>query len=754
MALEHPNEHEPLFRDLLDAAPDPIVIVNEAGAIVHVNSRVEEVLGYERRELLGERVEVLIPDRFALAHRVHRGDYIAAPSARPMGSGLELWALRKDGTEIPVEISLAPLETPNGTLVSAALRDVGARRIAEQKTRELAAILDSSSDAVIGWSLDGTVTTWNRGAERIYGYAAEEMVGRGHDLLLPPGARPDLPEILRTVRAGGRVDNVEGERVRKDGRVIHVALSAAPILDSAGDVVGVSTSARDISEQRHARRRLAESARHFELIQDLVATCGYDGYFKVVNGAWEQVLGWSDDQLLPNPFIEIVHPDDRDAVDREVAKVAAGGITADFKIRVATSDGRWLWTEWSAVPDPDPERALFHASGREISGRMEAEQALASERRQFADAQQMAKVGSWELDPGNGERRWSEQQFRNHGFDPSRPPPSPAELIEAIHPDDRDEVRTLLEEVERDPRSFEHSYRVVLANGTIREIAVEGRPFIAADESVRMIGTSRDVTAERAAERLKDEFFQLVSHELRTPLTSIVGYAELLAEIEAENLSPEGRRFVEVIDRNSKRELNLVGDLLMLTRITAGTFEIELGEADLGEIARATAEAMGPDAAHAGVEVALDLDRAPVIAGDPHRLRQVVENLVSNAIKFTPRGGSVTIKATADGELAEIAVADTGIGIPPEDRGRLFERMYRAPEAERRHIQGTGLGLTIVKAIVDAHGGTITVDSDVDEGATFRVKLPVAEGARTDRRARPRGRPDRRRASRRRVGGG
>jgi signal transduction histidine kinase len=268
-----------------------------------------------------------------------------------------------------------------------------------------------------------------------------------------------------------------------------------------------------------------------------------------------------------------------------------------------------------------------------------------------------------------------------------------------------------------------------------------------------MIGTSRDVTAERAAERLKDEFFQLVSHELRTPLTSIVGYAELLAEIEAENLSPEGRRFVEVIDRNSKRELNLVGDLLMLTRITAGTFEIEIGKADMGEIAHATAEAMGPDAARAEVTIRLATDDAPVIDGDPHRLRQVVENLVSNAIKFTPPGGSVTISTSGDGEVAEVAVSDTGIGIPPEDRGRLFERLFRAAEAERRHIQGTGLGLTIVKAIVDAHGGTITVDSEVGKGATFRVRLPVQAGTRPDRRARPRSRPDRRRAPRGRVGG-
>jgi signal transduction histidine kinase len=274
---------------------------------------------------------------------------------------------------------------------------------------------------------------------------------------------------------------------------------------------------------------------------------------------------------------------------------------------------------------------------------------------------------------------------------------------------------------------------------------------VTAAGELRLVGTSRDVTAERAAERLKDDFFQLVSHELRTPLTSIVGYAELLAEIETGNLSPEGRRFVEVIDRNAKRELSLVGDLLMLTRITAGTFEIEMGQADLGEIIRATAEAMRPEAARGGVIIELDDEDAPVIEGDPHRLRQVVENLVSNALKFTPDGGRVTIHALAGDESAQIAVSDTGIGIPPEDRSRLFERMFRTREAERRHIQGTGLGLTIVKAIVDAHGGAISVDSEVGKGATFRVLLPIsAGGRRPDRRGLSRG--DDRRAPVRRSG--
>lgn len=232
--------------------------------------------------------------------------------------------------------------------------------------------------------------------------------------------------------------------------------------------------------------------------------------------------------------------------------------------------------------------------------------------------------------------------------------------------------------------------------------------------------------AEQEAERLKDEFFGMVSHEMRTPLTSIIGYAELLSDVEAENLSEQGRGFVEVIERNAQREMRLVGDLLILVRIEAGTFTIDLESAALADLAREALDAALPRADGAGVTLSLDIaGELPPLAGDPHRLGQVLDNLLSNAIKFTSDGGEVELHLSREGQTAVIEVRDSGIGIPADEQERLFDRLYRAESATRRHIPGVGLGLTIVKAIVEAHEGTVSVRSEQGVGTTFRVELPV-----------------------------
>lgn len=266
------------------------------------------------------------------------------------------------------------------------------------------------------------------------------------------------------------------------------------------------------------------------------------------------------------------------------------------------------------------------------------------------------------------------------------------------------------------------------------------------DERGQVIGTfgiSRDVTAQISAEivlaqqavqlrahneslreldRLKDEFIDLVSHELRTPLASIIGFVEVLRE---EGMSgPDADQCAEVIERNATRLQRLVADLLLLSQIQSGKMAMEFRSADLADIAAAAVEKLRPEAERKRIDLALSVttDISP-LAVDPTRIAQLLGNLLSNAVKFTPDGGKVEVRLGTEGDQAVLEVADSGIGIPAADRERIFDRFFRTALATQQAIQGTGLGLAITKAIVEAHNGTIAVDSDEGRGKIGRAHV-------------------------------
>jgi signal transduction histidine kinase len=229
----------------------------------------------------------------------------------------------------------------------------------------------------------------------------------------------------------------------------------------------------------------------------------------------------------------------------------------------------------------------------------------------------------------------------------------------------------------------------------------------------------------READRLKDEFVALISHDLRTPLTSIMGYLELT--LEDPTLSDEQRDYLHVVERNSERLLHLVNDLLFVARLEAGEFELRPSDVDIAAVAQQIVHETAPRAQAKGVRLTCDVASVPELQVDKGRMFQLLGNLVSNAVKFTPEGGSVDVRVVLAEDCVAIEVSDTGIGIAAEEQRHLFDRFFRATSARDGQIPGTGLGLYIARAIVTAHGGKIGVRSELGRGTTFRIDLPTAD---------------------------
>jgi len=238
------------------------------------------------------------------------------------------------------------------------------------------------------------------------------------------------------------------------------------------------------------------------------------------------------------------------------------------------------------------------------------------------------------------------------------------------------------------------------------------------------VWTLREVTADRELDRMRDAFVATVSHELRTPLTSISGFLEMMQDEEA-GLGTAGRQYLEVIRRSTSRLHALVEDLLLVAQIEAKRIELLLAPVDVADLARRSAELVRPAATEKNVTVDVVADHAPELLADGPRLRQVLDNLVSNAVKFTNDGGAVTVSVAGNGDSVVVTVADTGIGIPPDEQGQVFSRFFRASTATQRAIPGTGLGLAISRALVEQHGGTIALTSREGEGTRVTVSIPV-----------------------------
>jgi PAS domain S-box-containing protein len=507
-----------------------------------------------------------------------------------------------------------------------------------------------------------------------------------------------------------------------------------------------------VSQTRQRRRMEAVELRYRTLVEALpaalyISSLDQTSHALYVSPAIVELLGYSLDEWARKPqlFDEILHPVDRDDVLAAIDAAKQAGDPYEGEYRVFRDDGTIVWVRDRAVTVRDARGRPLHWQGFlvDVTERKNAEV------RYRTLAEQLPLITYIDTAYSNDEAAAyvSPQVEDILGYSLAEWEADPHFFVDHLHPDDRDWVREAQRLARESGEALEVEYRFLAKDG--RVVWLHDSYTIVRDETGRpwyTQGYALDITARKQAEadretllsqaqmqnerlreldRMKDEFVALVSHELRTPLTSIRGYLELLLE-DADGFEQTHTDWLSVIDRNSERLLCLVEDLLLKAQVNAGRVALTVKEIDITAIVEQSVETGAPVAAARGISLISSTAPVPSVAADPTRLGQVIDNLISNALKFTPAGGRVEVRASERDGRARIEIADNGTGISAAEQERLFERFYRTAQAQTDAVPGVGLGLSIAKAIVEAHGGTISCESVEGAGTTFAIELPLA----------------------------
>jgi PAS domain S-box-containing protein len=412
------------------------------------------------------------------------------------------------------------------------------------------------------------------------------------------------------------------------------------------------------------------------------------------------------------------------------------------------SGGETLGVLLLCLPDgrerDEPEIADLRAVADVIAGmivRKRAESELQQSRSRLIEAQRIARVGSWENDLRSNSSIWSDEQFHILGYRPGEVAPHTDAFLARVHPDDVEKVRKALAAV-AEGGGFAVEHRVVHPDGTILHVSQVaevvrdpvGRPL-------RMTGTCQDVTEDKAAEqallrakqaaetanRAKSSFLATMSHELRTPLNAVIGFAQLL---EQQRFGPIGdekyREYIGHIRESGEHLLAMINDILDLSRVESGHSPLNESAIDLDDLVRRTVALMEAKARDGGLRLEIDLpDHLPRLRGDERAIKQILLNLLANAVKFTPAGGDIRVAVGRVEDTLELSVRDNGIGIAPADHGRVFEPFVQVDSELNRRFEGTGLGLPLVRSLVEQHGGRIFLESAPGEGTCVKVRFPA-----------------------------
>jgi len=703
-----------LLAAIVESSDDAIIGKMLDGTITSWNRGAEQIYGYTSAEMLGKSISLLSPrdhddEVLEFLDRIRQGRHV---------DHYETVRVRKDGKRINVALTISPIKDQAGQIIGASsiARDITERKRIEEERLRLAAIVDSSDDAILGMALDGTVISWNRGAEKMLGFTGEEIIGRSIRLIYPPDRPDELPEIVAKMKRGERIDHYETERQRKDHTVIDVSLSVSPIRDSKGEVVGISKIARDISGQK----RVAQYARSLiEASLDPLVTISTEGKITDVNEATIRVTGVSREQLIGADFSNYFTEPKKAREGYE--QVFKRGYVTDYPLTIRSTSGKLTDVLYNASVYKDERGNVLgvFAAARDITTQKQASQYARSLIEASLDPLVTISAEGKITDVNEATIRVTDvprEQLIGADF--------------SAYFTEPEKARQGYQEVFK--KGFVTDYPLTIRSTVGKLTDVLYNASVYKDDKGNVLGVfaaARDYSrVKQTTQQLEstntelEAFSYTISHDLRAPLRAIDGFAKILVEEHAKTLDGEGSRLLATIQTSAAKMGVMIDELLAFSRL--GREELRKQNVDMQKLAKDVFEELEPS--YQGREVRCRISALPPATGDSTLLRQVWRNLLSNAVKFTRLRPVAEIAVAGEMEDGKIvyAITDNGAGFDPAHANKLFGVFQRLHSGE---FEGTGCGLAVVRRIVERHGGKIWAEGKIGEGAVFRFTLPATQ---------------------------
>ena len=749
-AEEEQRKSEEIYRLLVENQNELVVKVDAEGRFLFVSPTYCKTFGKSEEELLGKHFLPLVHEEDqastakameSLVHPPHTA-YLEERALTMAGWRWLAWSKRAIVDE------KGRVKAVVGVGRDITLRKKVAEELQESKEK-LQNIFDTSSEWIWEIDLSGRHTYSNQRLLNLLDYGPDKIVGRVYSDFLHEEDAQAVQKFFPKFVAEKRGWNGWVLRWRhRDGSYRFLESNATPIFNSAGEVVGFRGADRDITE----RKEMEESYRRLaSLTSDYVHYCTRkgDSSFRVqwVDGAISSISGYRiKDVITMGCFLPLVHPADQQTVSDHLLSLVPGDRKSlEFRIVTQQKEIRWVSEKSRCEAGQFDGELILLGAVTDITERKQAEEALRKYQEMLIQTQQLARVGSWQLDAASNQLIWSEETFRLFGVDPQTFAFSYDAFLKAVHPEDRAAVDAAYSTSLRDGRNtYEVGHRIVRQDTSeVRYVYEKCQHERDANGAIiRSIGMIQDVTerktneiallaatqAAEAANRAKGLFLAKVSHEIRTPMTSIIGFGELL---EGTALDPEQQKYLAAINSSAHTLSSLIDDVLDLSKVDSGELTIKREDISLHAFIRKMGSLQQQQAALKNLSLSVSIDKAvpEILVGDPLRIQQILLNLLGNAIKFTEEGEvGIEVSLVEESEvrvLLDVAVKDTGIGIPTDLLGKIFEPFAQAPEVNSQNYGGSGLGLPISRSLASLMGGSLRVESRVGVGSTFHLILPL-----------------------------